>query len=65
MAEAGLPAAWLRRRNLAAQMLGMATSLQEGGPLRTLADVTPVCRLTTTTGWRDRGRELLTLIEHR
>ena len=49
-AETGLPTVRSRRTTLAARMLGMAASLLEEDPLRTLADATPARRLTTTTG---------------
>ena len=62
MAEAGMPTARVRREVLSARMLGLASSLPEGDPLRALAEAAPTRRLKTTTGWRDQGREALTRI---
>ena len=62
MAEAGMPTARVRREVLSARMLGLASSLPEGDPLRALAEAAPTRCLKTTTGWRDQGREALTRI---
>ena len=62
MAEAGMPTARARREVLSARMLGLASSLPEGDPLRALAEAAPTRRLKTTTGWRDQGREAPTRI---
>ena len=59
MAEAGLPAAQVRRGTLAARMLCLARSLPEDDPLRVIADQDPPRRLKSTTGWRRLGREAL------
>ncbi|KAF0306403.1 Ribonuclease H [Amphibalanus amphitrite] len=59
MAEAGLPAAQVRRGTLATRMLCLARSLPEDDPLRVIADQDPPRRLKSTTGWRRLGREAL------
>ena len=61
--EAGLPTARTRRATLAAGMLGIAASLPDGEPLRTLAEATPTRRLKTTTGWRGCGRDVLAQLD--
>ena len=55
MAEAGMPTARVRREVLSARLLGLASSLAEGDPLRALAEAALTRRLKTTTGWRDQG----------
>ena len=59
MAEAGMMGAQSRRRVLAARMVGLAASLPEGDPLRKVGHADPRRRLSTTSGWRDVGREAL------
>ena len=59
MAEAGLPTAQSRRKVLAARMVGLAVSLPEQDPLRTVGETDAPSRLKTTVGWRTVGREAL------
>ena len=59
MSEAGMADADSRRQVLAARMVGLAASLPEGDPLRTVGEASPSRRLKTTTGWREVGAEAL------
>ena len=55
MSEAGMADAQSRRCALAARMVGLAASLPEGDPLRSIGETTLRRRLKTTTGWREVG----------
>ena len=59
MSEAGMADADSRRQVLAARMVGLAASLPEGDPLRTVGEASSPRRLKTTTGWREMGAEAL------
>ena len=63
MAEAGMLPAGVRRGALATRMLGLASSLPPGDPLRAVSEARAPVRLTSVTGWRGVGREALAATE--
>ncbi|KAF0300812.1 hypothetical protein FJT64_026762 [Amphibalanus amphitrite] len=64
MSEAGMTDAWSRRQALAARMVGLAASLPEGDPLRSVGEAV-VPRRLKTTGWREVGAAALAAADAR